>query len=135
MEMCKGLKEQIEYDCKGSKCLGEMSLVETEELIIAMTETAKDFVDENITCETIGSHGDLPPMSDDGRRAEGQDQHAIRHGSQPKPTSQSIGKWADIEDDIDEYGVGIRECGALGSVTSRRPKPPEWSRCRECGAL
>ena len=54
MEMCKGLKEQIEYDSKGLKCLGDVSLVETEELIIAMTETAKDFVDENITCETIG---------------------------------------------------------------------------------
>ena len=79
------------------------SLSDFSTAVLIISETAKDFVDENITCETIGSHGDLPPMSDDGRRAEGKDQHAIRHGSQPKPTSQSIGKWADIEDDIDEY--------------------------------
>ena len=114
MAMCKGLKEPIEYDASGLKYLGELSRVETEELIIDMAETAKNFIEEDIAHETIGSHGDLPPMTDEGRRAEVQDQHAIRQGSQPKPISQSRKKWADIEDESDEYNP-------LLGVYARRP--------------
>ena len=59
MEMFKGLNEQIEYNSKGLKCFDELSIVETEELIIAMAETAKDIIEEDIACGTIGSRGDL----------------------------------------------------------------------------
>ena len=48
MEMCKGLKEQIEYDAKGLQCLGELSKNEAEDLIRDMVETAKDFINEDI---------------------------------------------------------------------------------------
>ena len=41
MEMCKGLKEQIECDAKGMKCLGELSKKEAEDFIRDMIETAK----------------------------------------------------------------------------------------------
>ena len=96
MEMCKGLKKQIEYDAKGLTCCGELSKKEAEDLIRDMVETAKDFIDEDIADETIGSHGDLPPMTDEGRRADVQDQHATWQSSEPKPISQIRKKWAEI---------------------------------------
>ena len=61
MDMCSGLKEQIEYDATWLKCLGELGQLEMEELIRDMVETAEEFVIDNIADETSGSHGDLPP--------------------------------------------------------------------------
>ena len=59
MEMCRGLKEQLEYDATGLKCLGELGQLGLEELIRDMVATAEDFVEEDIACENIGSHGDV----------------------------------------------------------------------------
>ena len=61
MEMCRGLKEQMEYDATGLKCLGELRQLEMEEFIRDMVETAEECVIDNIADETSGSHGDLPP--------------------------------------------------------------------------
>ena len=60
MEICKGFKEQIKYHAEGVKCLGDLSKKETEDFIRDIVETAKDFIDENIADETMGSHGDSP---------------------------------------------------------------------------
>ena len=65
MEMCKGLREQIEYDAKGLTCLGELSERDMGGLIRDMVETAKDFIDEIFADEMTGSHGDLFPMTDE----------------------------------------------------------------------
>ena len=88
MEMCRGLKDQMVYDAKGLKCLGELSRKDMERVYRDMVETAADFIEENITDEISGSHGDSPPMTDEGRRADDQDQHAMRQSSKPKPISQ-----------------------------------------------
>ena len=64
MEMCKGLKEQIEYDAKGLKCLGELRNKETEDFIRNMVETTNNFIDENIADETTGRPP--LPMTDEG---------------------------------------------------------------------
>ena len=61
MEMCRGLKDQMAYDAKGLKCLGELSRKEMEGLVRDMVETAANFIEESITDETSGSHGDSPP--------------------------------------------------------------------------
>ena len=61
MEMCRGLKDQIEYDATGLKCLGELRQLDMEELIRDMVETAEELVSDNIADETSGPRGDLPP--------------------------------------------------------------------------
>ena len=61
MAMCRGLKDQIEYDATGLKCLGELGQLGMGELIRDMAETAEEFIIDNIVDETSGSHGDLPP--------------------------------------------------------------------------
>ena len=98
MEMCRGLKGQIEYDATGLKCFGELGQLDMEELIRDMVKTAEEFVNDNIADETSGSHGDLPPMTDEGRRAADQDHDAVRQSSKPKPISQDRASWADIDD-------------------------------------
>ena len=61
MDMCRGLKDQMEYDATGLKCLGELGQLGMEELIREMVETVEEFIIDNIADETSGSHGDLPP--------------------------------------------------------------------------
>ena len=57
-----------------------------------MIGTANDLISEDVAGETIGSRGDLPPMTDEGRRADVQDQHAMWQSSEPKPISHSRNK-------------------------------------------
>ena len=78
MEMCKGIKEQIDYDRKGLKCLGELNENELVELVKGMVETAERWVGEDKVNEIQGSHGDLPPMTDEGRRTQENDEHAAK---------------------------------------------------------
>ena len=61
MEMCRCLKDQMEYDATGLKCLGQLGQLEMEELIRDIVETAEEFAFDNIANETLGSHDDLPP--------------------------------------------------------------------------
>ena len=91
MEMCKGFRDQIEYDCNGLTCLGELNEKELVELVNGMLETAERWVEEDKANEIQGSHGDLPPMTDEGRRAQDEDEHAVKQSSEPKPISQSDG--------------------------------------------
>ena len=92
MEMCPGLKDQIEYDATGLKRLGELRQLDMEELIRDMIKTAKEFVSDNIADETSVSHGDLPPMTDEGRRAADQDQSELggyrRLRARERPSSE-----------------------------------------------
>ena len=117
MEMCRGLKDQIEYEATGLKRLGKLRQLDMEELIRDM-----EFVSDNIADETSGSHGDLPPMTDEGRRAADQDQDAVRQSSKPKPISQDRASWADIydsehEDDTPAWG-GTRAAECVAAVAN-----------------
>ena len=54
MAMCRGLKDQIDYDATWLKCFGELEQLDMEELIRDMVETAEEFVIDNIADETSG---------------------------------------------------------------------------------
>ena len=60
VEMCKGLRDQMDYDARGLKRLGELSQKDMEALVRVMVETAGGFVDDN-AIEMYGSRTDLPP--------------------------------------------------------------------------
>ena len=60
MGLCKGLRDQMDDDAKGLKCLRGLSQKDMEILVTDMDETAGGFVDDN-AIETSGSHGDMPP--------------------------------------------------------------------------
>ena len=91
IEMCKGLRDQIEHDRKGLKCLGDRNEKELVELVNGMLETAERWVEEDKANEIEGSHGDFPPMTDEGRRAQVKDEHAVKQSSEPKPISHIDG--------------------------------------------
>ena len=66
MEMCKGFRDQIEYNRKGLKCLGELNEKELVELVNGMLGTAERWAEEDEAYEIEGPHGDLPSMADEG---------------------------------------------------------------------
>ena len=135
MEMCRGLKDQIEYDATGLKCFGELTQVEMKELIRDMVETAEELVNDNIADETPGSHGDLPPMTHEGRRAADQDQDAVWQSSKPKPISRDRASWADIDDsehenDTPAWGESrVAQCSVAVTDESLLRGAPRAAQC------
>ena len=127
MQMCKGLKEQIEYDAKGLKRLGELSKKGTEDLIRDMVETANDFIDENFVDETTGSLGDLPPCLLKAREQMSEINTLLKPSSKPKPISQVRGTWADIEDTDDENDPLLRGMNSGRPVSKWDQSPAEVS--------
>ena len=105
-----------------------------------MIDTAKELISQDVARETIGSHGDLPPMTDEGRRAELQDQYATWQSSEPKPISQSREKWADIEytnDEDDPHCLGcmpVSRGEPVQLVRSRCQAVPVADQSLPCGA-
>ena len=65
--MCRGLKDQIAYNGRGLKCLGELNKNDAQKLVEVMLDAASKFIEEDNVIENIGSHGDSPPMTDEGR--------------------------------------------------------------------
>ena len=63
--------------------LGELNDKELVELVNGMLETAERWVEEDEVNEIEGSHGDLPPMTDEGRRTQVKDEHAVKQSSEP----------------------------------------------------
>ena len=69
-----------------------------------MVDTAEDFISEGMAIENFGSHGDLPPMIDEGRRAEDKQEEAKKQSSEPKPISRKELRlrWADLDEEEEE---------------------------------
>ena len=89
-EMCRGLKDQIAYNGRVLKCLGEKLRKDVQKLVEEMPDAAREFIEEDNVIENLGSHGDSPPpTTDEGRRAEVISEHASRQSSKPKPISQA----------------------------------------------
>ena len=66
MEMCKGLKEQIEYNRKGLKCPGELNEKDLVELVNGVLETAERWVEEDKVNEIQGSEA-VTLLTDEGK--------------------------------------------------------------------
>ena len=54
-----------------------------------MLDAASKIIEEDTVIENMGSHGDSPSMTDEGRRAEVINEHAARQSSKPKPISRA----------------------------------------------
>ena len=57
----QGRNEQMDYDRKGLKFLGELNEKDLVELVNGMLKTAERGVEDDKVNEIQGSHGDLPP--------------------------------------------------------------------------
>ena len=81
-EVCLGLKDQIEYDNKGLKCLGSLDEKELKQMVDDMVDTAEEFAKDSHGSEEASNH-----LTDEAG---------------PKPISQRKVRWSDEVDDTEE---------------------------------
>ena len=98
-EMCLGLDDQLKYDAKNLKCLGELNIVEMENLIGEMLVTAEEYMEDATATESVEGS---PPSTDEGRRVEPelQDEHTQGGSTEPKLVRQV--SWADMLEEEEE---------------------------------
>ena len=102
MEMCKGLKDQIEYDDKGMMCLGEMNIIELDGMLKDMIDIVDEMVEQPSDDEITGSHVDSAPVTDEAARGA---LPSTRNKATPPPKPISRERrvsWADQTEEEEE---------------------------------